>query len=116
MGAVGIRGGAVATSGDYERFVVVGGERYHHILDPRDGRPASGCVSATVVMPPGPHAGEQADAWATVLCVLGFQEGLTHLRRAVPGAEAVLFDRAGRVHKSAGFPVSLPPIEELRTR
>ena len=33
-----------------------------------------------------------------------------------PCAKAVLFDRAGRVHKSAGFPVSLPPIGELRTR
>jgi FAD:protein FMN transferase len=41
--------GAVATSGDYERFIVVEGQRYCHILDPRTGWPVQGLASATVL-------------------------------------------------------------------
>jgi len=58
---------AVATSGDYEQFVNVDGERYGHILDPRSGWSAQGLSSVTVV---ADHA-MKADAWATALFVLG---------------------------------------------
>lgn len=48
---VGLRimGGAVATSGDYERFVSAGGRRYGHILDPRTGWPVGGLAAVTVL-------------------------------------------------------------------
>jgi thiamine biosynthesis lipoprotein len=66
---VGLRitGGAVCTSGDYARFVEVGGHRFSHIIDPRSGRPAEGVVSVTVTAPEA----ETADIWATALSVLG---------------------------------------------
>jgi len=46
-----LREGAIATSGDYERFMVVDGRRYGHLLDPRSGWPVEGLVAASVVAP-----------------------------------------------------------------
>jgi thiamine biosynthesis lipoprotein len=43
--------GAVATSGDYERFFEIGGRRYCHILDPRSGMPVAHWQSVSVVAP-----------------------------------------------------------------
>lgn len=62
---------AVVTSGDYERFFEVDGVRYHHILDPRDGRPATACQSVTVVA----ATAAEADALATAAFVLGPEAG-----------------------------------------
>lgn len=88
----------VVTSGDYERFFEVGGVRYHHILDPHTGRPATGCMSATVV---GPDAAD-CDALATALCVLGPERGLALIEK-LPGFEALLVDVGGEVLLSRGL-------------
>jgi thiamine biosynthesis lipoprotein len=109
-GIVHATGGAVVTSGDYERFVVIDGVRYSHIVDPRTGRTAHGCMSATVTVPAGPHAGEVADGWATTVCVLGAERGFPLLRANVPGATAAVIDLAGEVHKTPGFDAPVAPI------
>jgi FAD:protein FMN transferase len=77
-------GRAVATSGQYERFVEAEGRRYGHIIDPRTGYPASGLAAVTVVAPDA----VTADVLSTSLFVLGPQAGLPVLRQA--GAEALL--------------------------
>jgi len=58
---------AVATSGDYERFIIVDGQRYHHILDPRSGYPGKLCRSTTTFAP----TVEEADVMATYLFIIG---------------------------------------------
>lgn len=60
---------AVATSGDYERFIEVDGKRYHHIFDPRTGYPAPFTQSVSVLA----TTAEEADAWATYLFIIGFE-------------------------------------------
>lgn len=58
---------AVATSGDYERFVEIDGRRYHHILNPETGVPGDLSQSVTVFAP----TVEEADVWATFLFLYG---------------------------------------------
>lgn len=67
VASVTVRDAALSTSGDYRRFFVRDGRRYHHVLDPRTGFPAEGAWSATVVHPDG----AVADALATALLVSG---------------------------------------------
>ena len=66
LGILQIDKGAVCTSGNYERFVIIDGKRYSHIIDPRTGWPVDSAPSVTVVAP----TAAAADAWATALSVL----------------------------------------------
>jgi FAD:protein FMN transferase len=95
---VAVHDGAVVTSGDYERYVVVDGVRYHHIIDPRTGRPADRSRSVTVVAPQA----ELADVLATAVFVLGPAEGL-QLVSGIEGVEAFVIDSSGRHWMSGGF-------------
>jgi len=79
-----VAGGAVATSGDYERFFVHEGVRYAHILDPRTGTPARGVAGTTAVA----ATGLEADVLSTVLFLLGPAAGCGVLAE-VPAAGAV---------------------------
>ena len=89
---------AVATSGDYQRYYVHDGVRYHHILDPRDGRPGRYARSATVVA----ATTEAADAYATALFVAGPSRGLA-LLATLPGVEGMVVDTAKVLHASPGY-------------
>jgi thiamine biosynthesis lipoprotein len=91
--------GAVVTSGDYLRFFERDGVRYHHIIDPSTGRPASRSVAVTVIAP----TATDADALATGLFVLGPERGLAVLAN-LPGIEALYFAPDLSVHASPGFP------------
>lgn len=85
LGVLELSGGlAVATSGNYERFVEKDGKRYAHILDPLTGRPVEGMAGVTVV---GSTAAE-VDALSTALFVAGVEEGMRILS-GFPDAEAV---------------------------
>jgi len=97
LGYVALRGPiSIVTSGDYERFFVYQGRRYHHILDPRSGMPAGKAQSATVL-----HArAALADAWSTALFVLG-ADGLALLQRQ--GMPALVVDAAGRLHMNTAM-------------
>lgn len=75
---------AISTSGDYERFFIEDGKRYHHILRPSDGRPVEGVRSVSVI---GPDA-TMTDGLSTSLFVLGPKDGMEVLKR-FPGYEAL---------------------------
>lgn len=55
-------GEAIGTSGDYQRFFEIDGQRFSHLLDPRTGRPATGTQSLTVLITPREAAGTWSDA------------------------------------------------------
>lgn len=83
---------AVATSGVQQRFNVIGGQRYSHIVDPRTGWPAGQSPSVTVIGPDG----LTADAWATVFSVLPVADGLALLdQRRSLGLEVLWITREG---------------------
>lgn len=98
---VPVGAGAVATSGQYERFVSVGGHRYGHILDSRTGWPAAAGVSATVIT----SEAIWADALATAVVVLGATEGLALLER-LDGVEGVVIT-ADQVQATSGLQSAL---------
>ena len=90
--------GSVSTSGDYERFFVRDGVRYHHILDPRTGWPSRGVRSAPVVA----DDATLAAALSTALMVLGVHNGLP-LAERLAGVDAVMVADGGKVHVTTGL-------------
>lgn len=88
----------ISTSGDYERYVMADGVRYHHIFDPATGYPAhSGLCSVTIVC----DSGLLADALSTACFVLGPEQGLALAQ--VYGAEALLVEEDGGLHMTKGM-------------
>jgi len=89
---------AISTSGDYERYFDEDGVRYHHIISPSSGNPASGVHSATVI---GPDA-VMTDALSTSVFVMGVDAGL-RLIGSLPDYESVVIDAEGQIYFSDGL-------------
>jgi len=94
----------IVTSGDYERFFIHNGRRYHHVLDPKTGYPTEGLQSATIVA----SDGVTADATATAVFPLGVEEGLKYIE-SIPGAAGLLIGSDGRMHFSSAARSLLKP-------
>lgn len=71
MEVVYVSNAAVSTSGNYERYYEVEGQRFSHIINPLTGYPHNEILSATVIAP----SAQFADFWSTALCVLNAEEG-----------------------------------------
>jgi thiamine biosynthesis lipoprotein len=91
--------GAVATSGDYERFFVHDGRRCHHILHPDTGMPVESAQSVTVLADDSLYA----DMLSTAVFVLGPDEGMEFIDN-LDGVSAMIVDSDGNVLFSKGFP------------
>lgn len=104
LGVLEIRNLAAATSGDYQRYFIVNGVRYHHIFDPKTGWPARGKQSVTVI---GPKTAV-CDGLATAIFVLRNNEGLLKL---YPDYGAIIVSEAGEIlFAGKKFPFTpLPP-------
>jgi FAD:protein FMN transferase len=89
---------AFNTSGDYERFVIKDGRRYHHILDPRTGYPVAHTRGVTILA----SSAFLADAVDTAILVLGAREGMAFIER-LAGVEGVIVDGRNEVHVSSGL-------------
>ena len=90
--------GAVVTSGSHYNFVLVEGEKYSHIIDPRSGVPIRGSKSVSVLSPNS----EFADAMATALSVMELTEGLNLINK-LNGIECVIVDSGRQIHYSNGL-------------
>ncbi len=88
---------AISTAGDYERYYILDGVRYHHILDPKTGYPAKGCRSVTVVAADG----IAADGFDTGLFVLGPAKALSILGKL--GLDGIVVDEDGKVFVTDGI-------------
>lgn len=105
---VDISTGAVATSGDYERYFERDGIVYHHILDPATGYPASTGVRSVSVIAP---TGMQADALSTGLFVLGIDE-LFDLVSESKGVEVIVVNSDDHVIISSGIADAFQVVRE----
>jgi thiamine biosynthesis lipoprotein len=93
-----LRDRTFSTSGDYERFFIQDGQRYHHILDPATGEPARACVSVTIVA----TTATVADGLSKGVFILGPEAGMALVER-LPDVEAVIVDASNRVLISSGL-------------
>jgi thiamine biosynthesis lipoprotein len=86
---------AVATSGNYEKFIMIGGKRYSHTIDPRTGLPVRGIKSVTIIT----TNAELADAMATPVMIMGVEAGM-YMINQIKDIEAVLIDDNNRIYAS----------------
>jgi thiamine biosynthesis lipoprotein len=93
---------AFNTSGDYERFVIKEGVRYHHILDARTGFPARGCRSVTLLA----DDAFMADTLDTAIFAAGPKLGMAIIEE-LPGVEGVIVDAHNNVTISSGLKDSI---------
>jgi len=97
LGVASVSGMALVTSGDYERFRIVNGIRYHHIIDPRTGWPATASISVSVLA----RTAEEGVVLAKGIFILGPEKGLDLARSA--GVEAMAIDPQERQYFTNGF-------------
>lgn len=95
-------GEAVGTSGDYQRYFEVGGQRYSHLIDPRRGWPAQGTQAVTVLIPPGPQAGTLSDALSKPLFIAGAADW-QRLAQATGVSQALRVDGSGAIQVTKGL-------------
>jgi len=81
---------SIVTSGDYERFFIDNGKRYHHLINPKTGWPANDTQSATIIA----DSAALADAWSTALFIQG-KEGIKRLQSMK--LKTMLVDQNGNI-------------------
>lgn len=89
---------SVATSGNYEKYVIINGKKYTHIIDPRNGYPSSGINSVSVFA----KSAELCDALATAIFIMGTNAGLSLINQ-LGGTEVIIVDENNKIHKSTGI-------------
>ena len=86
---------AIATSGNYEKYVMIDGKKYSHTIDPKTGLPVRGIKSVTIICPNA----EIADAMATPVMIMGIKVGLNMVNQ-VKGLGCIIIDDDNNIHTS----------------
>ena len=86
---------SVATSGNYEKFVMIDGKRYSHTINPKTGFPVHGIKSVTVISPNA----EISDALATPITILGTEKGLALINQ-LKDIECIIIDDDNKFYYS----------------
>jgi FAD:protein FMN transferase len=90
-----ITGMAVATSGNYEKFVMIDGKKYSHTIDPKTGLPVRGIKSVTIIC----SNAEIADAMATPVTIMGVKAGLDMVNQ-IKGLACIIIDDDNTIYTS----------------
>jgi thiamine biosynthesis lipoprotein len=90
-----ITGLAVATSGNYEKYISINGKKYSHTIHPMTGLPVTGIKSVTIIT----KNAELADALATPVTIMGVKAGL-YMINQVKDVEAIIIDDNDRIYTS----------------
>ncbi len=98
LGILTLKNKSIVTSGDYERFFIKNGKRYHHIINPKTGYPADELMSVSVIS----DSCMLADALATAVFVLGTKHGLKLIENQ-KNAECIVVDNGGKIFTSKGL-------------
>ncbi len=96
--AIEITDAAFSTSGDYERFFIRDGRRYHHIIDPDTGEPAMGSRSVTIMA----KTATMSDGLSTGVFILGAEKGMALIER-LADVEGVIVTAGNEVKVSSGL-------------
>jgi thiamine biosynthesis lipoprotein len=88
---------AISTAGDYERYFIINGQRFHHLLIPRTGYPAYTCQSVSLIS----DEGAMTDGFDTALFILGPEKGLALAKEM--GMDAMIIDDKGAIHTTSGL-------------
>ena len=86
---------AIATSGNYEKYILINGKKYSHTIDPRTGLPVTGIKSVTIIS----LNAEIADAMATPVTIMGIKAGLDMINQ-IKDIEAIIIDDHDILYKS----------------
>jgi len=86
---------AVATSGNYEKYVIIDGKKYSHTIDPATGLPVTGIKSVTIIC----RNAEIADAMATPVMIMGIRAGLDLINQ-ISGMGCVIIDDHNKIFTS----------------
>jgi len=90
-----ITGMAIATSGNYEKYITVNGKKYSHTINPKTGLPVTGIKSVTIISPNA----EIADAMATPVTIMGIKAGI-NLVNQIQHLECVIIDDHNKIYSS----------------
>lgn len=101
IGTVPASDNCVITSGIYERFFVVDGVQYHHIIDPKTGYPVKNDLESVTIVGAGGTSME-CDAYSTICLLLGTEESLVILKQ-LPDIEALFLDSNDYVTMTEGL-------------
>ena len=107
LGLLELENEAVSTAGDYQRYFMKDGVRYHHILDPQTLQPARLSQSVTVVA----KEGVLADGLDTGIFVMGPEKGMALLEK-LDGVEGVMVGQTGEIFISSGLKGRLQMIDQ----
>ncbi|MGZ5135168.1 MAG: FAD:protein FMN transferase, partial [Flavitalea sp.] len=86
---------SIATSGNYEKYVIIDGQKYSHTINPKTGMPVTGIKSVTIIC----RNAEIADAMATPVMIMGVKVGLDMINQ-IKGIGCIIIDDNDIIHTS----------------
>lgn len=99
IGTLSVNDKSMVTSGNYERYFIVDGKRYHHIFDPKNGYPSeAGLISTTIIS----DKSIDGDALSTSTYIMGLTKGLK-LVESIKGVEAIFITKDKKVYVTPGL-------------